>query len=486
MRKAALFLAAVALALAAALLYRAWSLPSLQVEAVPVDPLDLDADALARGLGGAIRFRTVSHERAEDREAAPFAALRAYLERTYPRVHDTLGLERISEHTLLYTWDGTAPSLEPIVLLAHQDVVPVEPGTESDWDHSPFSGAFADGYVWGRGALDDKVNVIGILEAAEHLVTRGFRPRRSVLLAFGHDEELWGPEGAGSVARLLEERGIRPAAVFDEGGAVVEGTFPGVGAPVALVGVAEKGSVNVELSVQTQGGHSSTPPPESSIGILAGAVRRLERTPMPARMTPPVRSLLEALAPEATFGYRIVFANLWLLSGVVTRIMGGNPITAPMVRTSTAPTIFHAGIKANVVPGQAEAVVNFRILPGDTVASVLDHVRRTIADDRVVVSPSGRRREPSSVSSVDSDAFRLLARTIREVFPGTVVAPYLVLGGTDARHFRPLTENVYRFMPLRLTEEDTGRLHGTNERVSVEALATAVRFYVRLLTSGAG
>jgi carboxypeptidase PM20D1 len=486
MRKLLVVVVAVIAMLVVVLLYRASSIPSLQPDADPAPSLALDASALADRLGGALRYRTISHQDPGDRDDASFAALRGYLERTYPRVHDALSRELVAGETLFYTWKGTDASLDPALLLAHLDVVPVEPGTESAWEYPPFSGSVAGGYVWGRGSLDDKVNVVGVLEAAEHLIGEGFRPRRTVLFAFGHDEELGGPEGAQGVAALLEERGTRPAFVLDEGGAVVEGTIPGVPGPAAIVGIAEKGYVSVELEVEAEGGHSSTPPPEGSIGILAEAVRRLERNPMPARIVPPVRAMFEAIAPEAPFAYRLVFSNLWLFRGLVIRTLEGMPVGGAMVRTTTAPTLFHAGVKDNVVPSHASAVVNFRILPGDTVDGILEHVRRTVDDDRVRASASAKRREAAEPSRVDSDHFRLLARTIREIFPDTIVAPYLVMGGTDARHFQSLTEDVYRFMPFVLSDEDMTRIHGTNERVSVEGFATAVRFFVRLLRNAAG
>jgi carboxypeptidase PM20D1 len=255
---------------------------------------------------------------------------------------------------------------------------------------------------------------------------------------------------------------------------------------VAVVGVAEKGYVSVELVVDIDGGHSSTPPTESSIGILAEAVRSLECSPLPARLESPVRALFEALAPEASFGHRLVFANLWLFEPLMTRLLERVPETAATVRTTTAPTIFHAGVKDNVVPGRARAVVNFRILTGDTIQTVLEHVHRIVADDRVRVSALPKQREPSPVSRIDSEHFALLAHTIREVFPGTVVTPYLVVGGTDSQHFHDLTQHVYRFMPFQLSRDDLKGIHGTNERVSVEAFVKAVDFYVRLIRNTAG
>jgi carboxypeptidase PM20D1 len=472
--------------LAAVLVRRAVALPSRQKDAAAAPAPDLDAEALSARLSGALRFPTISRESPEDTDAEAFRDFQGYLEQTYPRLHAALTRELVADRSLLYTWQGTDPALDPVLLLAHQDVVPVDPGTEETWEQPPFSGNVVDGHIWGRGSLDDKQSLIGLLEATEHLLEAGFQPRRTILLSFGHDEEVGGTEGATAVARLLAERGTRLSFVLDEGGVMVEGIVPGVSGPVAVVGVAEKGYVSVELVVETDGGHSSTPPAESSIGILAEAVRRLERSPLPARIEPPVRALFEALAPEARFGHRLVFANLWLFEPLVTSFLGRSAETAAMIRTTTAATIFHAGVKDNVVPGRARAVVNYRILTGDTIQTVLDHVRRTLTDGRVRVSLLPEQREPSAVSRADSEHFALLAHAIREVFPGTVVAPYLVLGGTDSRHFQGLTEDIYRFMPFCLSQDDLKRIHGTNERVSVEAFVRAVDFYVRLIRHCAG
>jgi carboxypeptidase PM20D1 len=479
-------LVALALGLATVLLVRTATLPSLQLEADPAPVVDLEGPAIAEHLAGAIRIRTISPQRTEQRDAASFRALRHYLAQTYPRVHVSLERELVGEHTLLFTWTGSDPLLDPLALLAHQDVVPVEPGTESAWEQPPFSGAIADGYVWGRGALDNKVNMIALLEAAEHLLAEGFRPRRTVLFAFGHDEELGGPEGAAAVAALFQERGIRPALVLDEGGSVVEPLVPGVAEPLALVGIAEKGYVSAELTALVAGGHSSAPPRETSIGVLADAIDRLEGKPLPSRLTPPARALFDAVAPEASFGPRLLLGNLWLFEPLLVRLLERTPQLAALVRTTTAPTIFEAGIKDNVIPGRARAVVNFRILPGDSIESVLAYVRRTVADDRVRVSALRKRREPSSTSRIGSPHYALLSRTIREVFPGAIVAPYLILGGTDSRHFHSTSEQVYRFMPFLLSERDLAGIHGTDERVSTDALSKAVRFYLQLLANADG
>ncbi len=485
-RRGAIGLGVAALALAAAVALRIARLESRQPEVDPIAPMAIDEEALAERLAGALRIPTLSHQDPERFDANAFAAFRRYLERTWPRSHAALTRETISEHTLLYRWAGRDASLPPLLLLAHQDVVPVEPGSESRWEAPPFSGALRDGFVHGRGALDDKGSLVAILEAVESLVARGFAPARDVLLTFGHDEELGGPAGAAAVAERLAERGIEPALVLDEGGSILAGVVPGIPGPTALVGIAEKGYVSVELLARGEGGHSSTPPANNAIAILAAALARLEAKPLPLRVAPPVRALFAAAAPEAQLPHRLVYANFWLFEPLVVRALGGAPRTAALVRTTCAPTLLSAGIKDNVVPSRASAVVNFRILPGDSIESVLRHVRDAIDDERVRAEPLPKRREPSPASSLESPQYALLARTIREVFPGTAVLPYLVVAGTDSRHFRPLSEAVYRFMPIPLEPDDLRRIHGTGERVRIAHLPRAVAFYARLIENAAG
>ena len=454
---------------------------SRQIVVAPVAPLTLDA-AGAEHLAGAIRFRTVSHQDPAQVDRAAFLAFHRYLAETFPGAHGSLAPETVAGASLLFTWKGRAADAAPLLLLAHQDVVPVDPATEGAWTHPPFAGEIADGFVWGRGALDDKASLVALLEAVERLVADGFAPRRTIHLAFGHDEEVGGREGAVALAALLRERGVAPLVVLDEGLALTESIVSGVAAPVALVGIAEKGYVSVELVVQAEGGHSSTPPPETAVGILAAALARLERQQMPAVVAGPVRGLLEALGPEMPFTNRVAFANLWLFGPLVTRVLAETPTTNALVRTTTAPTMLDASVKENVLPVRARAVVNFRILPGDSTAGVLAHVRAVVADPRVAVEPLRTTlSEPSPESRVDSPGFAAIARTIREVFPAAIVAPSLVLGATDARHYADLGADVYRFLPLRYGPDDLRRLHGIDERLAVADYADAVRFYARLI-----
>ncbi len=448
------------------------------------EPERVPAGAAER-LASALTFRTISFPPPTPPEREEFRALHLWLAETYPRVHQELRLETVGELSLLYTWEGTDPSLPPVVLMGHQDVVPIIPGTENQWTHPPFGGVIADGWVWGRGAMDDKTTVIAILESVESLLAEGFRPRRTIFLAFGHDEEVGGAQGARKIAELLESRRVSDfALVLDEGGAITEGMMPGTELPMAIIGIAEKGYVSLELTARGEGGHSSTPPTTTAIGILGRAIQRLEDDPFPLRINGATRKMLDYTGPEAPLAQRAAVANLWLAAPLVKRRMATSNGGAASLRTTTAATMFNAGIKDNVLPIDARAVVNFRILPGETVESVTARVREVIADERIGVSVAfGAGRNPSPVSDVEGAAFRLLGRTLREVLPDEeiLITPYLVLGGTDAKYYSGRSRNVFRFLPVFIREGDMVRVHGTNERVSVDSIDLAIRYFRRLI-----
>ena len=441
----------------------------------------------AERLAGSLRIRTISSEDPAAFDANAFGTLHAYLHTAFPRVHTQLRRETVGTHSLLYTWPGSDVSLKPILLLGHLDVVPVETSAGDKWQQDPFGGRIVDGFIWGRGAIDNKSAVLGTLEAVEMLLAEEFRPVRTVYLAYGHDEEVGGSAGARRIAALLTARGIELEMVLDEGGVLGDGILPGIAEPVALVGIAEKGFVTIELSTRVAGGHSSLPPRQSAVGILGGAVARLEQNPMAARLEGPTRQLFDRIGPSFPPLQRAAFANLWLTAPLVLRRLEESPSTNAMVRTTTAPTIFEAGTKDNLLPSYARAIINFRILPGDTVATVVDHVRRAVDDSRVQVTTVGRfSAEPSAVSSTDSESFRTLERTIRSVVPDAVVAPYLVVVVTDARYYSGLTRNVFRFLPLRLTARDLERMHGIDERIGVNEYETAIRTYRQLVIEATG
>lgn len=474
------------LILAAVVVYRGLSLRAPETRVPDPVQVEVPPGAVDR-FAGAVRFPTLTQADTSLFDPAPFKAFREYLRESFPRVHEGLSPELVGGNSLLFTWAGSNPELPPVILMAHYDVVPVEPGTEGEWVRPPFSGVVVDGEVWGRGTMDDKASLMALLEGVETLLARGFEPERTLLLAFGHDEEVGGTRGAAEVAALLEKRGVSAAYVLDEGLAIVEGALPGVDVPVALLGLAEKGYLSLQLTVDGEGGHSSTPTAESSVGILAGAVSRLEAHPMEARLDGPTRMLLETLGPRTSFGMRIVAGNLWLFRGLVARLMAGSPETNAAVRTTTAPTLFHAGVKDNVLPRQAVAVVNFRLLPGDTKETVLAHVEQVVGDPRVQVEVyQGMSVPPSPVSRVEAPGYRQIGQAVQEVFPGTLVAPFLTLGGTDSKHFAGIAEDVYRFAPLRYAPELAAGVHGTNERIPVDDYRDMIRFYIRLMEIAGG
>jgi len=459
---------------------------SMQTDAEPASDIPMNEIAAAERLAGALRFPTISHEDPADFDGDVFLQLHAYLQETFPNVHSTLTWETVNDYSLLYRWAGTDPSLSPIALLAHQDVVPVEPGTEDNWTHDAFGGVIDDGYVWGRGALDMKNILVAIFEAVEMSIEQGAQPQRTTYLAFGHDEEVGGQNGAVQLAALLQSRGIQLDHVLDEGGAIASGLVPGIPGTVALIGIAEKGFTSTELLVEMTGGHSSMPPPQTAIGILSAAIERLEEHQMPLAFTGATEAMFDYIGPEMPFGQRIIVANRWLFGGLLKRIFASSPEGAAMLRTTTAPTIFQAGIKANVLPSTARAVVNHRILSGNTSDEVIEHVRRTVDDPRIQVrTAEGFVSEPSPVSDVNSESFAILTRTIHEVFPGTVVAPYLLVGGTDSRNYAGIAKNVWRFSGARIEADDLGRVHGTDERIGVDAYADLVRFFIQYLNNTA-
>lgn len=474
--------------LAAVLVANTFRQGSKQLDVPFIAQVPLDEQAAAESLAVAIRARTISSHDDASLNADQFRALHAHLEKRYPKVHATLKRELIGELSLLYTWPGSDTSLPAIALMAHQDVVPIAPGTEAKWEAEPFAGEIKGGYVWGRGAWDDKANLIAELEAVEMLIAGGFQPRRTVHLVFGADEEVGGERGAKQVAAALQQRGTKIEFVVDEGLIVVEGILPGLNKPAALVGVAEKGYLSVQLKAQATPGHSSMPPAPGTAAIaqLSHALARLDANPMPVAVGGIADAMFDTLAPEFEGINRLVLTNRWLLGPVLNRQLEKGASTNALMRTTTALTIVNAGNKENVLPGVAEATVNFRILPGDSSQTVLDHVRRTIANERIEVTPVPGVSEPSRVSSTVSEGYRAIERSVRELMPGTVVAPGLMLGATDSRHFEPLSKNVYRFSPVRAKPEDLARFHGTNERISVANLAELIRFYHRLIQQSAG
>jgi carboxypeptidase PM20D1 len=489
MKRLLLTLLSTVVILLAVVIGRTLMLPAAQFnhEAVTL-PQGLDGQRAAQSLAAAIRLPTISHQvgaPASQQAAsnAAFAAVNDWLQARYPQVVANTQREDITAPSIVLRWPGKDRQLPPALLMAHLDVVPVTPGTEKDWSYPPFSGEIAEGFVWGRGAIDSKGSMVAMLEAVETLISQGFQPQQDVLLAFGHDEEIGGLQGNKRIAQYLQDTGTRLAWVSDEGGFVVRGQIPGVTQDVAVVGIAEKGYLSLILQTEATGGHSSQPPAfnETAVGRLSRALQRLAETPFERDFDGPTGALLESFTSAQSFPYRVIFANLWLFGPLVADQLAATPAGAAQMQTSIAPTMLRAGIKDNVLAPSARATVNIRIHPRDNIEQVLARLRSTIDDDQVKIKVLPAARNPSAVSDVHGKTYQQFAEVIRQSFSQTLVSPNLTVGATDARYYEALTDNVFRFSPLLMEREDLGRMHATNERVAIDTLANASGFYYRLL-----
>lgn len=438
-----------------------------------------EAEPYPRAVGklqALVRIPTVSHPDPDLVETARFDEFLAELATQFPLLHQRLELTPIATHALLFRWAGHSAD-RPVVLMAHLDVVPVDDG--APWQHPPFDATIADGAIWGRGTLDDKGSLVGICEAVETLLEQGFTPAQDVWLSFGCDEEVFGTAAPLAVAELVR-RGVRPWFVLDEGGAIAHEAFPGVAAPIGVIGVTEKGTTSLELRVEGRGGHASTPARMGPTARLARAILRLERSPLPAHTPEPTVELFRRIAPHAPLALRPLLANAGRLRPVLTRaLLAAGPETAAMTRTTVAVTTLSGSPAINVIASTARAGVNIRVMVGDTVAGVLEHVRRAIGDEQVHIDVLDQN-EPSPVSPTD-DAFALLESTIRELFADAVPAPYVMMAATDSRHFTEICERVYRFAPFRMTKAQRESIHSYDEHLGIDAFVDGVRWYQRLI-----
>jgi carboxypeptidase PM20D1 len=487
-RKLFALLGIVVLALAVAIGAKTMLMPSRQLAVAPAAPVKVDAAAAAARLGAAVRLKTIASVDDENANGDQFDALHALLASSFPKAHAVLHREPIGRYGLVYTWPGSDPSVPAIGLMAHQDVVPIAPGTDGDWQQPPFSGAVTGGFIWGRGSWDDKGNLMSIMEAVELLAGSGFQPRQTIYLIFGQDEEIGGTRGAQQVAKLFRERGIHLQFVLDEGLLITDGVLAGLNRPAALVGVAEKGYMSLQLTASATPGHSSMPPPQpgqSAIGMLSLALTRLEDRQMPLAIRGLSREMFETLAPEMSGPNRVFLSNLWLFKPIVERQLAKAAGTNASLRTTTALTVFNAGNADNVLPGRASATVNFRLLPGDSSDSVVAHVAEVVQSPTIRITKSPGFSEASRVAATDAPGFRLINRTLRQLHPDVVVAPGLMIGATDSRWFDGVADNVYKFSPVRATTSDLKRFHGTNERISIDNYVELIQFYHQLIGNSA-
>jgi len=465
-------------AFVAVLLLRAAAFKPQAEEAADAAPEVFDEQKAVDHLQALIRCKTVSFRDKTLEDDQEFEKLEALLPELYPNVCKTCTLTKPNSRSLLFHWKGLSDKM-PGVLIAHYDVVPVN---EADWDKPAFDAIIEDGVMWGRGTLDTKATFNGVLEAADNLIAQGFVPANDLYLAFGGDEEISG-EGAPAIVHWFQEHGITPAFVLDEGGAVVENVFPGVKVPCAVIGTGEKGPMDVKLTLKTAGGHSSTPPPHTPVGVLAKAVTRIESHPFPFTLTPPAQQMFDTLGRRSTFLYRVLFANLWCfkpLLSLVCRISGGE--LNALVRTTVAFTQMQGSAASNVLPPEAWVGANLRLICGETLEGAKAYLEKVIANDKIKVEVV-MGMNPSRVSRTDDEPFQRLSKAIRGTWTDAVVSPYLMLACSDSRHYGVLSDHVYRFSAMALSKEERGLIHANNERIPLKTIVKTVAFYQRLIKS---
>lgn len=470
-----LFLAALILLLAVILIRTAAFKPKAQFEAID-EKIDFDKERSINALQQLVRCKTVSYYDKTLEDEAEFNKFIELLPQLYPEVFKVCEYMTLPDRALLFKWKGKKND-DPVVLMAHYDVVPVD---EKSWQKPPFSAIIEDGVLWGRGSLDTKVTFNGVMFSANTLIAQGFTPENDIYFAFSGGEEVNG-NGAVNIVEYFNKNNIKPQFVLDEGGAVVENVFPGVKSPCAMVGIAEKGMINLTFSVKSNGGHASSPAPHTPIGILSRACCRVENKPFKMHITKPAADMFDTLGRHSSFVYRMIFANMWLFSGVLNLICkkSGGEMNA-LVRTTVAFTQSEGSSAPNVIPPEASMTANLRLNPKDTVESAVEYIKKVIDDENVTLTV-GSNMQPSPVSRTDCDGWKKVSTAIVSTWNSTIVSPYLMVQCSDSRHYRDLSDKVYRFSAMDLTSEERKTIHGHNEKIRLETANRAVEFYIRLM-----
>ena len=469
-------------AVAASLPVRAALYRPEKIKTEPLPDENVDLDRFRRNLSDAIRIRTVAADHAEDTDWSTFDAFHDFLRERYPLIHEKLELKTFARGSLMYRWAGSDASLDPIALLSHQDVVPVSEGTEGDWEHPAFDGVDDGEFIWGRGALDMKNHLIAVMESVEDLLAEGFVPERDVYICLGHNEEVMNSDSSGAVTmcRYFKEQGIHLDCIIDEGGAILPVEIGGViHKNLAGIGVAEKGYADFEIAVNDKGGHSSQSPNHTAIGKMADVIKDIENHQFKAKLSPMMKELFDKIGRNCTFPVRMVTCNLKLLEPLLIKVMTYIPPAASMIRTTTGITMASGSPAPNVLPQRATINVNFRIFPGQTVEDVERHLRKVIRNKKAEINVRSGWKNPSKISPADSRCFRALEEICTGMNPDNIVAPYLVMGGTDACHYEPVCENIYRYSPFLVSTSLLLTTHGTNERIPVASMKDGVAFFKR-------
>ena len=443
---------------------------------VSTEEFKFDKDAAVDALAQLVRCKTISYNDKSLEDDGEFAKLISLLPGLYPRVFDVCSVNQLPDRGLLLRWPGKNHG-DPAVLMAHYDVVPVN---EENWEKPPFAAILEDGVLWGRGTLDTKVTFNGIFSAANYLIAKGFQPENDIYFAFSGGEEVNG-NGAPNIVQYFIDHHIQPALVVDEGGAVVENVFPGVKQPCGLIGIAEKGMMNVQYRTVSAGGHASAPKPHTPVGVLAAACKKVEDHPFKAHIEGPAAKMFDTLGRYSSLLYRVIFSNMWCFGWVIDLLgrLSGGEMNA-LVRTTSAFTQMEGSSARNVIPPEAKMVANMRLNPHDSVASALDYLRKTVDDKNVEITVL-ESFEPSPISEVDCPAWDKVAYAVANTWKGCIVAPYLMVQCSDSRHYGKISDHVYRFSAMDLSAEERATIHGNNERIRVETVAKAVEFYIRLM-----
>ena len=456
-----------------------------KVDVPPMEDEKVDLNRFRKNLSDAIKFKTIADKEAANTDWAVFDAFHDFLKERYPLMHKKLELTVIARGSLVFRWKGTRSDLDPIALLSHQDVVPISEGTLDDWKHDPFEGVDDGEFIWGRGALDMKNHLIGVLESVETLLSEGFVPERDVYILLGHNEEVMcatSENGATCICNYLKEKGVHLDAIIDEGGAILPVEVKGViNKHLAGIGVAEKGYADVEVAVTAKGGHSSQAPNHTAIGHLADVIKDIENHQFKAKMSPMMRELFDKIGRNCTYPARLVTCNLKLLEPALTKAMSFIPPAASMLRTTFGITMASGSPQANVLPQRASVTVNFRMFPGQTVDDVLEHLHKVIKNKKVEINLLPGWKNPSAVSPTDTRSFKVIEKICHSMDDKAVVAPYLVMGGTDACHYQAVCENIYRYSPFLVSTSLLLTTHGTNERIPVSVMEDAVKFFKRYI-----
>ncbi|MBE9464292.1 M20/M25/M40 family metallo-hydrolase [Dyadobacter subterraneus] len=475
MKKVLLLLGIAILLFVAFILFNTFTFKSKQLSA-PEKPAFAASDSSVSRLQQAITYQTVSFEDSSKLDSNAFLGFHAFLMKSFPRIFKTVTVEKVHKYSLLLHWKGKSSAGSPLVMMAHQDVVPIEEATIQKWDAAPFAGALKNGFVYGRGTIDDKGSLMALLEGVEALMREGFVPENDIYISMGHDEEVGG-KGAKAIAELFKARNIKPGVVVDEGGIITKNKIPGLSKPVAIVGIAEKGYVTLDLQINIPGGHSSMPEKETAIDEMAKAVVKLKENPFPEEMGYVLNSFLDYVGPEMSFISKMAMANRTIFKPLIFNAYKGTAAGNAMIRTTTATTIFKAGIKDNVVPGQANATVNFRTQPGTTREDVIAYVKKVIGNDKVEITARPVGTNPKQVADVNDKSFTHMQNTINGWDSKLIVTPYLVLGATDSKSFSELTQQIFRFIPFT----DPEGFHGVNERINAEDYKKGIGFYYQYL-----